>query len=223
MGTTVRRIYGRREERLFLTRTKKIPRSARQACLLWQLLVFKAFESQQEDLDFDAISYAMMDRKDYLKISCEVNVDSVEVFFDAVDDRLIAFVDALIAYEIMQEFQGLAFAGYASLRFMRPSRAFGMQKHHVTCSVEVACLRDVSGGQQLVNYAVSPHAIRTSTACFIGVSTMTTRCPMWSIGTVTPWQPRRGLRCLAQCSQSPHCQRPPRRLQQRLHKTQPAS
>lgn len=122
----------------------------------WQLLVYKAFESQQEDQDFDAISYAMMDRKDYLNISCEVNVDSVEVFFDAVDDRLITFVDALIAYEIMQEFKGLAFAGYASLRFMGPSRALiGMQKHHVTCAVEVACLRDVTGSQELVDYAVT--------------------------------------------------------------------
>jgi hypothetical protein len=135
---------------------EKDPAKRAAGLFAWQLLVYKAFESQQEDLDFDAISYAMMDRKDYLNISCEVNVDSVEVFFDAVDDRLIAFVDALIAYEIMQEFKGLAFAGYASLRFMRPSRALiGMQKHHVTCSVEVACLRDVSGGQQLVNYAVS--------------------------------------------------------------------
>jgi hypothetical protein len=123
---------------------------------VWQLIVYKAFESQQKDQDFDAISYAMMDRKDYLNISCEVNVDSVEVFFDAVDDRLITFVDALIAYEIMQEFKGLAFAGYASLRFMRPSRALiGMQKHDVTCAVEVACLKDVTGSQELVNYAVT--------------------------------------------------------------------
>ncbi len=123
---------------------------------IWQMIVFKAFESQQDDHDFGAISYAMMDRHDYLNISCEVNVDSVEVFFDAVDDRLIAFVDSLIAYEIMQEFQGLAFAGYASLRFMGPSVALlGMQKHGITCAVEVACLRDVSGGQQLVDYAVT--------------------------------------------------------------------
>ena len=123
---------------------------------IWQLIVYKAFESQQDDQDFGAISYAMMDRHDYLNISCEVNVDSVEVFFDAVDDRLIAFVDALIAYEIMQEFKGLAFAGYASLRFMGPTRALlGMQKHPITCAVEVACLRDVSGGQQLVDYAVT--------------------------------------------------------------------
>ncbi|MGB7069968.1 MAG: hypothetical protein WBD22_10790 [Pyrinomonadaceae bacterium] len=135
---------------------EKDPLKRAAGLFIWQLIVYKAFESQQEEHDFDAISYAMMDRKDYLNISCEVNVDSVEVFFDAVDDRLITFVDALIAYEIMQEFRGLAFAGYASLRFMRPSRALiGMQKHHVTCAVEVACLRDVSGGQALVDYAAT--------------------------------------------------------------------
>ncbi len=122
----------------------------------WQLIAYKAFESQQDDLDFDAISYAMMDRKDYLNISCEVNVDSVEVFFDAVDDRLIAFVDALLAYEMMQEFNGKAFVGYASLRFMGRSRALiGMQKFETTCAVEIACLKDVSGGKELINYAVT--------------------------------------------------------------------
>jgi hypothetical protein len=121
----------------------------------WQLIVFLAFQSQQEDRDYEAISYAVMDQKDYLNISCEVNVDSVEVFFDAVDDRLIAFVDALIAYETMQEFDGLAFVGYASLRFMGPTRALlGMQKHQVTAAVEVACLRDVSGSQELIDHAV---------------------------------------------------------------------
>lgn len=135
---------------------EKDPLKRAAGLFIWQLIVYEAFKSQQKEHDFDAISYAMMDRHDYLNVSCEVNVDSVEVFFDAVDDRLIAFVDALIAYEIMQEFKGLAIAGYASLRFMGPSRALlGMQKHNVTCAVEVACLRDVSGGQALVNYAVT--------------------------------------------------------------------
>jgi hypothetical protein len=123
---------------------------------VWQLIAYTAFASEQGDQDFEAISYAVMDTHDYLDISCNVNVDSVEVFFDAVDDRLIAFVDALLAYEIMQEFKGKAFVGYASLRFMGRSRALiGMQKFDLTCAVEVACLRDVSGSQQLVNYAVT--------------------------------------------------------------------
>jgi hypothetical protein len=121
----------------------------------WQLINYLAFQSKQSDLDFEAISYAVMDRKDYPDISCETNVDSVEVFFSAVDDRLIAFVDALIAYEITQEMRGLACVGYAALRFMKPSRALlGMQKHDVTCAVEVAALKDVSGSQEMVDYAV---------------------------------------------------------------------
>ncbi|EJR27959.1 MULTISPECIES: hypothetical protein [Bacillus cereus group] len=121
----------------------------------WQLFACKIFQLMQGDLDFEAISYAVMDQKDYLN-KCEVNVDSVEVFFDAVDERLIAFIDALIAYETMQEFQGKAFVGYASLRFTGQARALiGMQKFDTTCSVEIACLKDVSGSQDLINYAVS--------------------------------------------------------------------
>ena len=122
----------------------------------WQLIMYFGFESQQKNRDYEAISYAVTDQKDYRNISCEVNVESVEVFFDAKVDRLIAYVDALLAYEVMQEFQGKAFVGYAALRFMGPSRALlGMQKHAVTCSVEVACLKDVSGSQELVDYAVA--------------------------------------------------------------------
>ncbi len=122
----------------------------------WQLIYYLAFQSQQSDRDYEAISYAVMDQKDYRNISCEVNVDSVEVFFDAVDDRLIAFVDALIAFAMMQEFQGKAFVGYASLRFTRRTRALiGMQKFDMTCSIEVACLKDVSGSQELVDHAVA--------------------------------------------------------------------
>lgn len=110
----------------------------------------------QKEQDYDAVSYAMMDVHDYRDVNCNVNVDSVEVFFDALDDRVIAFVDALIAFEVMQEFHGKAFVGYASLRFSQRSRALlGMQKFDRTCSVEVACLRDITGSQELVDYAVT--------------------------------------------------------------------
>ena len=54
-----------------------------------------------------------------------------------------------------QEFQGKAFVGYASLRFTEPTRALlGMQRFPVSCSVEIACLKDVSGGQELIDFAV---------------------------------------------------------------------
>lgn len=125
---------------------------------VWQLFAFKVFEAVQGDLvpGFEAISYAVMDRHDYLDVSCNVNVDSIEVFFDATDDRLIAFVDALIAYETMQEFHGRACLGYASLRFVGPTKALiGMERHPISCAVEVAVLKDVSGSQELINYAAS--------------------------------------------------------------------
>jgi hypothetical protein len=120
----------------------------------WQLIVYLGFQGQQSDRDYEAIGYAVTDQKDYRNISCEVNVDSVEVFFNSLDHRLITFVDALLAFEIKQELQGRACVGYASLRFMGRTRArLGMQRHRITCSVEVACLKDVSGGQEMVDYA----------------------------------------------------------------------
>lgn len=140
---------------LLLTPADPDPRLRAAGLFAWQMIAYMAFQSLQQDQDFEAISYAVMDNHDYLDISCNVNVDSVEVFFNAVDDRLIAFIDALLAFETMQEFKGKAFVGYASLRFMGRSRALiGMQKFNLTCAVEIACLKDVSGSQDLINYAV---------------------------------------------------------------------
>lgn len=120
----------------------------------WQMIAYKVFEEMQGDLEFGARSYAVMDRKNYLDRSCEWNVESVEVFFDANDDRLVAFVDALIAFEINQEFRGKAFLGYASLRFTGRTRAkLGMQRWKTTCAIEVAGLADLSGSRDLVEYA----------------------------------------------------------------------
>ena len=105
-------------------------------------------------MDFTAISYAVMDRTGYLDRSCRINVDSVEVFFDATDPMLPAFIDCLLAFEKRQQFQGKAAVGYASLRYTGPTRAtIGMQRYPVTCSVEVACLRDVEGSSEMVEWA----------------------------------------------------------------------
>ncbi|QIO32322.1 hypothetical protein [Bradyrhizobium sp. 1(2017)] len=121
----------------------------------WQMIYNKAFEGQQSPTDFEAISYAVMDKHHYGNY-CEVNVDSVEVFFDAADTRLIAFVDALIAFEIAQEHHGKSMVGYASLRFTGPTSALiGMERFETNCAVEVACLRDVTGGQELIDFAVT--------------------------------------------------------------------
>src|SRR3954447_1178231 len=124
---------------------------------VWQCIAFKLFESQQSDLKYDAISYAMMDGHDYLDKSCNVNVDSVEVFFDAADPMLIVFVDALIAFEARQEFSGKAFVGYASLRFTSATTALiGPERAPtMTCVVEVAGLKDVRGSAQMVAFAES--------------------------------------------------------------------
>lgn len=85
---------------------------------------------------------------------CDVDVDSIEVFFDATGDDLVVFVDELLAFEASQEHHGRAFVGYASLRFTGPTGALlGPQRWDCTCAIEVACLRDVDGGQQLNDYA----------------------------------------------------------------------
>ncbi|MBK5290842.1 MAG: hypothetical protein JJE04_03985 [Acidobacteriia bacterium] len=130
----------------------------------WQMIADLAFRQQQSERKYDAISYAVMDQKNYRDINCEVNVDSVEVFFSLVRSPgsvepppdLINFVDALILFEMNNEYNGNAFVGYASLRFMGSSRAtLAMQQWETTCSVEVACLRDVVGSQALVDFAVN--------------------------------------------------------------------
>lgn len=124
--------------------------------LLWQCLCYRLFQDQQGNLDFEAISYAVMDKHDYLDKSCTVNGDSIEVFFDATDPMLIAYVDALIAYETRQEFIGKAFLGYVSLRFTGPTQALlGMERFPVTCAVEVSGLKDVVGTKELMDFAHS--------------------------------------------------------------------
>ena len=133
------------------------PPEARAAGLLaWQAINFAAFSSLQGERDYDALSYAVMDVHDYLNVSCDVNVDSVEVFFDATDTRLVAFVDALLTFETQQEQHGKACVGYASLRFTGPTRAtLGMQRWERTCCIEVSCLKDVTGGEDLIDHAVA--------------------------------------------------------------------
>jgi hypothetical protein len=132
-----------------------IPRAAA-GIFVWQLIAYYVFKSQQEPRQFDAISYAVMETHDYLGHSCNVNVDSVEVFFNAEDTRLVAFVDELIEFEKQLECKSKVFLGYVSLRFVGKSRALlAPQRHPVTCAIEVACLKDMSGSQELVDYAIN--------------------------------------------------------------------
>lgn len=122
---------------------------------VWRLIGYYAFSSEQGEQDYVALSYAVMDKHDYLSVNCDVNVDSIEVFFDAAGDEVVAFVDALLNYEAAQEHAGRAFVGYASLRFTGKSSALlGPQRWQRSCAVEVSCLRDVSGSQELFDYTV---------------------------------------------------------------------
>ena len=87
-----------------------------------------------------------MDGHDYFDASCNVNVDSIEVFFRADDPMLIAYVDALLAFEVAQETMGLAFVGYFSLRFTSSTAALiGPEQFAETCVIEIAGLRTSPG------------------------------------------------------------------------------
>src|SRR5260370_38217883 len=98
-----------------------------------------------------------MDGHDYLDQSCDVNVDSIEVFFDASDPMLVAFVDALLVFELAQEVTaGTAMVGYISLRFTGPSEALiAMEQHSTTYAIEVGGVNDVVGTQELSDFAVT--------------------------------------------------------------------
>jgi hypothetical protein len=123
--------------------------------LLWRAVGLILFESQQNERDYEAVSYAVMDVHDYFDKSCTVNVDSVEVFFDATDTSLIAFVDQVLRFEAIQEFNaGKACVGYIALRFLTKSRALlAPERHTLTCAVEIAGLKDTAGSGELVDFA----------------------------------------------------------------------
>lgn len=125
--------------------------------IVWWAIANEVFKSQQNTPPFSAISYAVMDGHDYTDISCQVNVRSVEVFFDATDPALIAFVDRLLLFEINQEFQsGKSVVGYISLRFCQLSAAtIGPEQFSRTVAVECSGLADESGSTEFVNFAVS--------------------------------------------------------------------
>lgn len=126
---------------------------------IWQCIYYRSFTTQQGNLNYGAISYAVMDQHNYLDRSCNVNVDSIEVFFNAEGDEcgvLISYIDSLIAFQAGQEFQGKSFSGYVSLRFMGSSQALlGMQRWPMTCAVEIAGLKDVKGTKELMDFAIS--------------------------------------------------------------------
>jgi hypothetical protein len=124
--------------------------------LVWRAIAAEVFKFQESPQTYSAISYAIMDTHDYTDISCDVNVRSVEVFFDATDPNLLAFVNRLLLFEIDQEFaSGYSVAGYVSLRFCGQSRATIAQEAFArTVAIECSGLADELGSAQFVDYAV---------------------------------------------------------------------
>jgi hypothetical protein len=125
--------------------------------IVWSAIAGKVFASQQKEQTYSAISYAIMDTHNYQDVSCNVNVRSVEVFFDAADPNLIAFVDRLLKFQIDQEFAfGRSVVGYISLRFTGASSALiAPEPFTRTCAIECAALADVDGSTQFVDMATA--------------------------------------------------------------------
>lgn len=134
---------------------RPLPGERAAGLFVWHMIANGLFKQRQGDLDYNAISYAVLDRHDYHDESCNVNVDSIEVFFAATDPMLIAFIDEVLAFEVRQEVQGKAFVGYLSLRFTAPTKALiGMERYDLTCAVEIAGLKDVTGVTELIDFAI---------------------------------------------------------------------
>jgi hypothetical protein len=96
-----------------------------------------------------AISYAVMDEHDYLDVACIAPGDSIEIFFDATDPKLINFID-LVLIRVRQlengELNGNPEAFGGSMRFMTASSShIAMQRWSRTCSIEIAGLSHVDG------------------------------------------------------------------------------
>ena len=59
--------------------------------LVWRAIAAEVFKFQQKPQTYSAISYAIMDTHNYQDISCDVNVRSKEVFFDAAEPNSARF------------------------------------------------------------------------------------------------------------------------------------
>jgi hypothetical protein len=131
------------------------PKTRAAGILVWRAIAAALFDLLEPEETYTAISYAALDGHDYKDRSCKEYADSVEVFFDAADPNLIAFVERVLMFENDQEWQhGDAVAGYVSLRFTQATRALiGPEAFQRTCAVECSGLADVDGSEQFVRYA----------------------------------------------------------------------
>jgi hypothetical protein len=127
--------------------------------LFWivQLALEASMKSDQEPGSITtAISYAAMDKHNYLNVGCVSPGESIEIFTDASDPlartRLSEFIDLVLA-RVGQLWSGAldggarrTFGGYIALRFTGASEALlAMQQWPITCSIEIAGLRNVEG------------------------------------------------------------------------------
>lgn len=121
------------------------------------LLLF-AFEQEQKNRDYVAISYAVMDGHDYHDRSCFQNAQSIEVFFDATrPDVYCAYLDQILAFEgARQSNEGRVTIGYVSLRYVRQSRALiAPARFPETVVMEVAEIRNDDGTAPFVDNAAA--------------------------------------------------------------------
>lgn len=120
--------------------------------------------SQQKPQTFTAISYAVLDTHDYTDIGCDVNIDLLEVCFDAAvvqpggNQLLVDYVENI--FKRIAELEAgapwannapQAFVGYISLRYMSKSQGLiAMQRWLNTCSLEIAGFNMVGGTEPLL-------------------------------------------------------------------------
>ena len=119
-------------------------------------LIAEKILAGQQPKERTGISYAIMDVHNYLDISCEIRGDSLEVFFDASNYQLTAFIDKVL--QRVAEFESgeltgtpMVFGGYIAVRFMTGSAALlAMQQSPHVASLEIAGLLDAPGTTDLL-------------------------------------------------------------------------
>jgi hypothetical protein len=103
------------------------------------------------------VSYALLDRNDYLDRDCITDVDSIEIALNADTEAPVKLISTLCE-RTRQLIEGsltgtpLAFAGFASMRFTGSTRALlGMQQWRHTCNIEIGGPKRLSGLSALLD------------------------------------------------------------------------
>jgi len=129
------------------------------AIMLIRCIFNEVFKGEQSDRDYVALGYAVMDGHNYLDRSCNPNVESIEVFFDASNPSLYcSYVDAILSFEkAQQEHKEHKFTvGYISLRYIKQSSALiAPARYADTVVLEIAAFRAVSGSIDFVMNAAN--------------------------------------------------------------------